>query len=375
MRVPRLCRHKASARPYATDPRTHKPVYFGAVGSWPTPTKAPPRTAQDAYESWLGRFLTRKREIPGNLDPEGLTVAEMLNSFHDWALTYYRRADGSKTSEPANIEHAISRVFEIHAATLAADFGPLALKQVRQRMVDAGLSRGFINDQVDRIRRGFKWAVENELVPPAVYDALKAVKSLSKGRTPAPDPEPVRPVPFADVEKTLAFLTPKLRALVQVHLWCGMRAEEAVGLTPAQIDRSALPWCYRPAMHKTAHREQDREIWIGPQARAILEEWAVWTQPKRPVWLSKGRGPHFRFIGHVTVSGYRQAVESAARKAKVPAWTPRQLRKTWLTHIRHSHERGIEAAQVIGGHAEISTTEIYASANRALGRDAAERFG
>ena len=50
-----------------------------------------------------------------------------------------------------------------YGAEPAANFGPLALKTVRQRMVDDGLSRRYINDQVARIKRMYKWAVADEL--------------------------------------------------------------------------------------------------------------------------------------------------------------------------------------------------------------------
>ncbi len=39
-------------------------------------------------------------------------------------------------------------------------------------MIDDGLSRGYINDHTGRIKRIWKWAVSQELVPPATYQAL-----------------------------------------------------------------------------------------------------------------------------------------------------------------------------------------------------------
>ena len=47
----------------------------------------------------------------------------------------------------------------------AAAFGPKALQAVRQSMIDAGLSRGVINQRVGRIRRVFKRAAADELIP------------------------------------------------------------------------------------------------------------------------------------------------------------------------------------------------------------------
>ena len=42
--------------------------------------------------------------------------------------------------------------------TRAANFGPLAMKAVRQKFVNAGWSRKTINQRVGRVRRVFKWA-------------------------------------------------------------------------------------------------------------------------------------------------------------------------------------------------------------------------
>jgi hypothetical protein len=87
-----------------------------------------------------------------------------------------------------------------HGSTPARDFSPLKLKAVRQAMIDAGLSRTTINQRVRRIVRVFKWAASEELVPAAVYQALKTVSGLPKGRSEARESEPVKPVPDALVE-------------------------------------------------------------------------------------------------------------------------------------------------------------------------------
>jgi hypothetical protein len=74
----------------------------------------------------------------------------------------------------------------------AAEFSPLKLKAVRQRMIDAGLCRGVSNQRVGRIVRMFKWAVAEEKKPVTTYQALKTVKGLERGRTEARETEPVR---------------------------------------------------------------------------------------------------------------------------------------------------------------------------------------
>jgi len=47
----------------------------------------------------------------------------------------------------------------------AASFGPLALKAVRLKLIERRYTRKYINDQIQRIKRIFRWATENELVP------------------------------------------------------------------------------------------------------------------------------------------------------------------------------------------------------------------
>jgi hypothetical protein len=69
----------------------------------------------------------------------------------------------------------------------------------------------------------FKWGVENELVPVEVYQALRAVSGLAKGRSKARETEPVRPVPEEIVEATLPHLNPVVRAMVQFQHPTGWR--------------------------------------------------------------------------------------------------------------------------------------------------------
>lgn len=54
---------------------------------------------------------------------------------------------------------------KLYGRTAAADVGPLALKAVRQAVIGKGVFRCSVNHAVNRIRRMFKWAVENELNP------------------------------------------------------------------------------------------------------------------------------------------------------------------------------------------------------------------
>ena len=64
----------------------------------------------------------------------------------------------------------------------AKQFGSLALKSVRAKMVNAGLCRRLINQRIGRIRRTFKWAAAEELIPVTTYQLLTTLPGLQKGR-------------------------------------------------------------------------------------------------------------------------------------------------------------------------------------------------
>jgi hypothetical protein len=84
-------------------------------------------------------------------------------------------------------------------------------------MVDAGLARSLVNARVNRIRRVFKWAASEELIPHATYQAPTTVSGLRLGRSAAHESEPVRPVEGWVVEATLPFLNRHVRALVPLR--------------------------------------------------------------------------------------------------------------------------------------------------------------
>jgi integrase len=183
-----------------------------------------------------------------------LTLSELMLAFLRHAEQHYRRPDGSNTDELANFKQVVKVVRETHAHVPAAEFGPLALKAVRQRMIDRGWSRKNINLHVGRVRRMFKFGVENELIPPAVLDGLKSVGGLQAGRTAARETAPVLPVPDETVNLTLPHLSRHIVGLIRFQRLTGCRPGEACSLRRCDLDTSGPIWMYRPALHKMRYR-------------------------------------------------------------------------------------------------------------------------
>jgi hypothetical protein len=154
--------------------------------------------SREKYNRLIGEWLANGRRLPA--PPSAYTVAMLLSAFWTHAQTHYRHADGSPTSEVDNYRDVLKPLRRLYGATLVANFGPLSLKALRGEMIRLGWCRTNINRHVARVRHVFKWGVENELVPPSVYQGLAAVAGLRAGRSEAKESAPVRPVPDAHVD-------------------------------------------------------------------------------------------------------------------------------------------------------------------------------
>jgi integrase len=303
--------------------------------------------------------------------PSGCTVNEVLLAYLDHAEKHYRGADGKPTDEVRHVKTVCRYVRELYAETPATGFGPLALKAVRQRFVEHGWCRKTVNARIERVRRIFKWAVAEELVPPAVYQALAAVNGLERGRTEAKESEPVGPVDDAAVDATLPFLTRHVRGLVEFQRFTGCRPGEACAVRRCDIDTGGAVWLYKPLNHKTARKGKTRTIAIGPKAQDLLKRYFTTElndhlfNPRRSVEeLVTARAANRktpRYPSHTkrnekkragakrkrppaeryTRRAYLTAVTRACDRAKVEHWHPNQLRHTFATQVRKQHDNSL----------------------------------
>ena len=127
-------------------------------------------------------------------------------------------------------------------------------------MIGTGWCRNRVNKQVGRVKRVFKWASAEELVPVTVYQALRTLAGLRRGRSEVRESDPVKPVDSATVDATLTRLDAQLRTMVELQRLTGMRPGEVCGLRFAEIDRTGEMWLFRPRQHKTAHHGRERAI-------------------------------------------------------------------------------------------------------------------
>jgi integrase len=265
-RTPKHCRHKRSGHAYVRV--GGKQAFLGKYGSDQSLEKyrrliAELKVADDQSADAGGR--NRAGEI---------TIVELISLYYRHAKQYYVR-DGQSTGSAKRLRPVLSLLRSHYGRLLSAKIGPLALKALRQSLVDAGHSRTYVNMNVERIKQMFKWAVGEELVPPSVYQALGCVAGLRKGRSAARETPPVEAVSDSDVIATLDYLPQTVADMVGLQRACGCRPGEVRLIRPCDVDRSADPWVYRPICHKTEHHGLDRVIFLGPRAQAILRPYLL----------------------------------------------------------------------------------------------------
>jgi integrase len=290
-------------------------------------------------------------------DP-GPTVGEVCIVFLRHAEQHYRK-NGRPTSQLALCKNTIRPLNELYGLTPAKDFGPLALKAVRARMIEMGWCRETVNHAIGRIRRFFKHAVENELIEPSVLQKLQAVAPLLAGRTEAHDNAPRTAVSDADIEAVKVHVSPKVRDLIDLQRLTGARSGELLGLTTGVIDRSRDVWSADLTDHKTAHHSQSRTLHFGPQSQLILRKY---LSAAPDVVLFK-----------ITRNCYRRSVTLACEKAGIKRWVPHQLRHTAATAVRQQF--GLEHAQSVLGHSKADMTQHYAKAGEEKAREVALKIG
>ncbi|MBY0587891.1 site-specific integrase [bacterium] len=368
--------------------------YLGKHGT-PESKEAYQRFVHDWAQQQLDPAMETKTRAP-----LGISINRLILSYYRHAESYYVHRDGTPTGEALGIKYALRPLKELYGHTSATSFGPKALKAVRQRMIELGWCRKLINARINRIRRAFKWAVSEELIPASVFEGLRSVAGLSAGRSEAREKEPVRPVSDEHARGVFPFVSTQVQAIIGLQLLTGMRPGEVIRMRGDSICRQGRVWTYHPERHKTAYCGKSREIYLGPKAQEALKPFLAQKKPeeylfsprdaqaeknanrrllrKSPMTPSqKARQPKAspkKTPGdHYTVDSYRRAIRYGAQRAGVSPWHPNQLRHTCATDVRR--EFGLDAAQVILGHQHARTTEIYAEQNRHLGHLVAERFG
>lgn len=382
------------------------------LGPWGSPEAD--RRYHEELAKWHARQLAGETAAAVISAPatRSITIADAAASYLLRCDRYYRRPDGTPTGEAENCTFALGPLLELFGDEQLANLTPQRVNVVRERMIAGdprvpaekrrGWCRTVVNHSVNRIRTFVKWCVAEGLVSPVVHSALCALAPLKRGRSEAREPKPTKPVSDADVEKTLPYLPPVVRDMVQVQHLVGMRGGELCALTTGELDMSESVasgcWVFRPRQSKLSYRGRQVEYVLGPRAVELMRPY-VKADPNAPLFSpaesearrraeqrarrqtkvqpshadrsvpNPGKKPGDRYDSR----SYAHAIRHACVKAGVEPWSPHALRRAVATRVRAQF--GIEAARVALAHATVEMATLYGHRDLRVAAEIASKIG
>ena len=160
------------------------------------------------------------------------------------------------------------------------------------------------------------------------------------------------------------------RALIEVLYATGLRVSELISLRPADVNLDAS------YLTCTGKGEKQRIVPMGDEATAWVRRY---IRDGRPALLGKRTSPRL-FVNArrggtgLTRVGFWKILKAYGRSAEVTgALSPHMLRHSFATHLL---ERGadLRAIQMMLGHADLSTTQIYTHVLQQRMRTVYDRF-
>lgn len=332
IRLPAYRLHKA--RNCAVVTIAGRDYYLGAYGSIESHQK---------YGDLIAKYSAGLLIPTQNKTTPGIMLCELTLSYVQFAEKYYQK-NGRPTDEYHCILSALRPLCFLYGDYFVADFGPLALKAVRTRMIELKWSRKYINKSIGRIRRMFRWGVSNELFGVEVLTRLQAVESLFEGRSDAIERPTRTEVPEENIAAVRNSVNERIRDMMDLALWTGARPGELVMLTGHMIDQSDDVWTATLSTHKMQHKGKARILAFGPNSQQVLRKYLQGDLKAR--------------LFPMTRATFSANIKAACLKLGIPAFTGHWLRHNAATRIREA--KGLDSAQVLLGHSKASTTEIYA---------------
>lgn len=234
----------------------------------------------------------------------------------------------------------------LHLDPLNADSQALAshLRELRRR----GLAPRTIRRALSSVRGFYSFLVESgerdddpatNLLAPRLWRSLPKVLSERQVESLLAAPHCDRPLGVRD------------KAMLELLYATGLRVSELVGLSLSQLRLDAG---FVVVMGKGS---KERVVPVGESAQSWLERYLREVRPE----LARGR-PAQVFVNSrgsgMTRQGFWKLLRAYAKSSGLPLISPHVLRHSFATHLLE-HGADLRAVQMMLGHSDISTTQIY----------------
>lgn len=282
---------------------------------------------------WIARFLEAQAAELDAAQNTQLAYGRDLKDFHDWIT---RKGVDFDTAERETIEAYLVHCDEQGLARATRARRLASIRQLYRFAFEEGL-RG--DNPALRIRGPSR---QRSLPGTLTEDEVSAMLDCAQrhGRT------------ATDRARTTA--------MIEILYATGLRVSELVTLPIAAARGKPEVLLVRGKGRK------ERLVPLSGPAQIALSDWLVHRDAADGVRVSKGHRPSaFLFpsrakAGHITRQSFFLTIKALAREAGIDPGrvTPHTLRHAFATHLLE-HGADLRAIQLLLGHADLSTTEIY----------------
>ena len=238
-----------------------------------------------------------------------------------------------------------------------------ALSEHLQRLRRSGLSPRTVNRALVAIRGFYAHLVEMgerddnpavNLSPARLWRRLPKVLSQEEVETLLAAP---------DTETELGV---RDKAMLELLYAAGLRVSELVGLELPQLrlDLGFLVAYGKGGKERVVPVGEAAERWVGRYLADVRP--ALASGRHETVFVNHRGGP-------LTRQGFWKILKGHAAEAGLPSLSPHTLRHSFATHLLE-HGADLRAVQMMLGHADISTTQIYTHIHERRLRDLYDRF-
>lgn len=184
-----------------------------------------------------------------------------------------------------------------------------------------------------------------DLLPPRVLRSLPKVLSEEEVEALLRAPDPKIPLGLRD------------KAMMELLYASGLRVSELTTLKLSQLQRDPRGRLDAGFLLVQGKGDKSRVVPVGEEAEAWLARYLQEVRPR----LVRGRH-EFVFVSRLgkpmTRQGFWKILRGYGKKAGIQELSPHVLRHSFATHLLE-HGADLRAVQLMLGHAQISTTEIY----------------
>ena len=290
--------------------------------------------------------------------------ANYREQFLHHLITERRLAENSVAAYAADISHFLSHLVHRHVTTLA-EIDIEAIHGYLERCRRENVSSRSIARRVSALRTFFFFLAGRGLAqanPFAAVDLPKSGRSLPKALT------------IAEVSALLAPplqtgpLTLRNRAMLYLLYATGLRVTELVTLPLAACNLTA------GFVRVVGKGNKERLVPFGSQARDIVQDYLQKARPR----ILQGKRSNALFVtnrgGSMSRLRYWQILRETARRAGIEKEiSPHMLRHSFATHLL-AHGADLRSVQMMLGHANIATTQIYTHITDKQLRDVHKKF-